>query len=174
MAAYKYSISVADIIGLLSFFGVVWSVVSLNNSSGSLISIVGWFLGYSGFSVILFVFLSTYLHLIDKVVSGVIRVLASFVVGLAFVQCIIFQKFKVLIETDAALPSSVILIIWFSVRGYAFSEVVFHRFPMPEGEMRKLVTKLPPICLRDLWPFHMFMAVILVFIPFVVRFFWKI
>ena len=174
MAAYKYSISISDLIGLISFCGVVWSVISLNHSSGSLISIVGWFLGYSGFSVILLIFLATYLHLIDKVVSGVMRVLASFVVGLAFVQCIIFQKFEVLIETDAALPSLVIFLIWFGVRGYAFSEAVFHRFPMPEVEMRKLVTRLPPTYFRDLWPFHMFIALILVFIPFVVRLFWKI
>lgn len=172
MVDCKRSLTVLDIVGLFAFEGVVWSVISLSYSASPLVSIVGWFLAYSGFAFMLVLVVSTYLHLIDNVVSGAVKVLVPFFIGFSLIQFIILQKFEVLVKVEAALPSSAILLIWFGIRGYAFSEAVFHRLPMPEREIRKVVTRFPPNSFHDLWPFHFFMATILFLMPMVIRALW--
>ncbi len=173
MVARKYAINVSDFLALLAGMVLVWSFLSYQFPDIRLVSKVGWLVGYVALIFTVLIGVSAYLDYLRGLLRGAALSVAPLLIGLAFVQFILLQDARALVDSGVVRLSALALVFWFWVSGYRIAEIMTSKFPISENEMRKVMTRFPPQSFHDMWPFHIFIIFLLLFMPFVIRLIWK-
>lgn len=160
-----------DLFAAFLLFIYIWQFISFFFLDSPLISKIAWLILFGAFLFVMSVAISTYLVCLDNVLTGPTRALAPLLVGVGVLQFVIIQHFEIL-ETPSIKLLAAVLVLWFWFRGYVVSRCLAARFPVPEHELRKVVSVLPPKSFHDMWLFHIFIITVLVLVPYVARLSW--
>ena len=173
MGTRKQLIVILDFSIFILFMLYVWEFIQFTFFEMPMISKIGIMTGYSMllFGVILSV--SIYLVFLEKILKGISYVVAPLVIGIFFTLFIILYDTEFLSISDEGELYAIVIIIWFWLRGYSFSKYFSIQFPLPEHEILKMVVIFPPRKFLDILPFHCYMAILLIFIPYTIRVIWS-